>query len=83
MNPARFFFYPPRLNRIYFSDEKKGKWKWREMISSLFSFFSYLFFFAFFVFWCQMRVRFAYIFFSTAISSSDDTEPSSKAENRD
>ena len=62
------------------------------MITSLFSFFSYLFFFLFFffffcffffVFWCQMRVRFAYIFFSTAISSSDDTEPSSKAENRD
>lgn len=25
MNPARFFFYPPRLNRIYFSDEKKGE----------------------------------------------------------
>lgn len=54
------------------------------MITSLFSFFSYLFFLFFFLFFgvkcvCVLRI----FFFSTAISSSDDTEPSSKAENRD
>lgn len=63
MNPPRFFFYPPRSNRIYFSDEKKGKWKWREMISSLFSFFSYLFFFCFFCFLVSNACAFCVYFF--------------------
>lgn len=63
MNPARFFFYPPRSNRIYFSDEKKGEMEVEGNDLVVIFIFFVSFFFCFFCFLVSNACAFCVYFF--------------------